>query len=274
MPNMTAGGSRRSPASLCAATFIGAAFLLATGPAIAEVDGARLAQATRSANAFVALAAGSETSGAAPRESDPMVAELFARILDTTVFGMEGPGAPGPNLEDAAAAATLLENGTRMLTAYMLAGTGKGSLEALAEDARALARADENMATYAPEVGRIYDFTARMQGVVADAVAAFQGAASPEEEKAIEAGLADLRSGMVQTFGAILSDIGDDTFDLDWQKQRTAVLGDVGPRIARLLAEADLVALRAQVTALAGAASDTSLKSELQRLALVLKASQ
>lgn len=236
-------------------------------PAAAEPDAAKVAESTRATNAFLALAAGSQTSGAIPRDSDPVVAELLSRILDETALGTGKP-----TLAEAAAASTLLENGTRVLTAYMLAGTGKTGLDALAGDGAALAAADANMRTFAPEVGRLYDFTARMQGVVADAVAEFRITASPEEVAAIEPGLADLRSGVLQTFGGILEDVGDGGFGLDWQKQRTAVLGDVGPKIAKVLEEGDVTTLRAQATAIAGEVSDPAMKSELQRFGLMLKA--
>lgn len=240
---------------------------LLTIPAFAGIDADRLAESTRSADAFAALSAGSHTTGTVPRQSDPAVEALLSQILDEGVFE-DGE----PQIVDAAAASTLLANGTRVLTIYMLAGTGKEGLDALAGDAAALSIADANLTTYAPEVGRLYDSLLRLQGRIATAVAAFQARATAAERDAGEEHLGELRGGILQTFTAILDDVADDGFDRAWRRDRVMVLGDVAPAVSRVLADDDLTDLRAKAASMAGDTSDVMLRTELQRLVLVLKA--
>lgn len=241
---------------------LAALLMLAAAPSLAAVDAAKVAESGRATNAFLALAAGSEKSGEVPRATDPAAGALLDKILNTAAIGEETPSLG--EIQDTSA---LMENGTKVMIAYMLAGTGAATLDALGSDPAAEKKANENMVTYAPEIGRIYDFTARMEGALSDSVASFTKTASKDQMAIMQDGIAQMQGGLLQTFGGILTSLADASYDPAWRLARAKVLDEVGGKVAGVLQPAQAKTLGDQALAIAGAADDAALKAALTAFA-------
>ena len=153
--------------------------------AAAALDAARVNDAQKAANELLERAKGSHQTGAPPRLSDPAVQKLFDRVFDTKTL----EAAPVP-FSEVQRLMQWFTAGNQIGTIYILSGTNLTDTAKAGEDPQALARIEKNLAAYAPEMGRYYDFMVTMSGVVS---------LKPEqrEKPNVKSGADQVRSGLL-----------------------------------------------------------------------------
>lgn len=234
--------------------------------AFADTDPAKIAASEEALQKFLSEAEGSAESGEPPRASDPETAALLDDILDISALGDETL-----DLDEISATAPLMVNGTKVLFVYMLAGTGLEDMSQLASDPAAAERANANMVEYAPEIGAIYDYTARMQGAFAEGVADFLEGASAEQVAAMQGGLDQMRGGIVQSVGGILQGVSLPDYSLDWRRERSDVLIEIAPQIVEFLSPEQAAQLAEEASTYADAVDNPEVKSDLERFAELMQ---
>ena len=100
---------------------------------------------------------------------------LLDRVFDRTAIGKTVLP-----LSDGGKVGELLSNANRIGFAYMLAGTGFTEFGKVNDDPKALEQAERNMAQFAPEIGRWFDFQMVIQGALADSTIAYLASAKKE----------------------------------------------------------------------------------------------
>ena len=242
-------------------SLIAIALCLAVSTASAAVDPAKIAAAKTAADEFLALAQGAQASGQMPRQTDPKVKALLDRIFDRSALGREVLP-----IGESGKVGELLNNANRVGFAYMLAGTGLTDLGAIANDQGAADAAERNMATYAPEVGRWFDYQIALQGAIAQSTVAFLASAKQDvlERPQVKSGLAQVRQGLARSIAGVFQTMSADALDDAWRRDRMAYLVELAPTAAKLLPPEDAKALREQADTLAEAVSDPRLKAELK----------
>lgn len=238
--------------------------LLAGGAALAAFDGAKLADAVKAADQFLARAKGSETTGQVPRQTDPAVNALLNAAFSTAPLGTETVA-----LSDSGKVGELLGNGNRVGLTYLLAGTGTADPGKLASDPKALERADKNVVTFAPEVGRWLDFQIAVQGALADSTLAFLASASQEvrDRPAVKSGLAQVAGGVAGSLSGMLQTMGTAGLNDAWRAARLRALEPVVPKAARLVTPSDAVVLQTQANALVPLIKDAAVQAQLRDFA-------
>jgi hypothetical protein len=228
----------------------------------AQVDTAKLAAAKQAADEFLALAKGSETTGAMPRQSDPKAKALLDRVFDRAALG-----AGVPPIQDSGKFGELLNNGNRIGFAYMLAGSGQTDLAKLADDQKAMEQAEKNMSAFAPEIGRWFDYQLAIQGKIADSTFAFLASAKNEvlERPQVKQGLGNVRQGLARSLAGVFQTMAADGLDDDWRKDRLVALTEIAPSAAKLVTVEDAKELQRQANALAEAVGDPGLKAGLRK---------
>jgi hypothetical protein len=239
-----------------------ALFAFVGGAAWAAMDQAKVAAAKKAADEFLALANGSETSGQMPRQTDPKAKALLDQVFDRGAFGREVLP-----IGESGKVGELLNNGNRIGFAYMLAGTGQTEISKLADDQKAMEIAEKNMSTYAPEIGRWFDYQMAVQGTMADSTIAFLASASKEvlERPQVKQGLGNVRGGLARSLAGMFQTMASDGLDDGWRRARLVALTEIAPKAAKLVAEEDAKELQRQANALAEALNDPTLKSGLKK---------
>jgi hypothetical protein len=235
--------------------------LIVSGPALAAMDPAKVATAREAADEFLALAEGSRTAGQMPRQTDPKVKALLDRIFDRTVLGREVLP-----IAESAKVGELINNANRIGFAYMLAGTGLTDPDAIENDPKAAEVAEQNVVTYAPELGRWFDYQMALQGAIADSMVAFLASAKKDvlERPQVKSGLGHVRQGLAGSIAGMFQTMSDDALDDAWRRDRMAYLNELAPKAAKLLPPDDAKTLQEQAGALADAVSDPELKAALK----------
>jgi hypothetical protein len=241
-------------------TVAAVSFALFAGAAIAAMDPGKVAAAKKAADDFLTLASGSEKTGQVPRQSDPKVKALLDAVFDRAALGKEVLP-----ISDSNKVGELLNNGNRIGFAYMLAGTGQTDLNKLAEDQKAMEVAEKNMSTYAPEIGRWFDYQLVIQGSIADSAAAFLAPASKQtlENPQVKEGLGNVRGGLARSIAGVFQTMAGDGLGDDWRRDRLAGLNEIAPKAAKLVSTDDAKELQRQANALAEAVGDSALKAGL-----------
>lgn len=240
------------------------ALLLSTTGAYA-LDQAKVAAVTKAADAFVALATGSEKSGQVPRQTDAAAKSLLDTVLDTTVLERGGVQ-PMSELNNVNAwNLSVLKIGL----VYMLAGTGAKEIGALPQTPEAMAKVDGNTVTFAPEVGRYLDAQLKLQIAIIDTVQTFIRTASQAQlnNDNVKGGIAKIRSGTAQTISGAVSTMQLAAQTDDWRRSRLQVLEAMAPKAAKFLAAEEAQGLRATFAEAAGAMSAPDVKTRMQKLA-------
>lgn len=237
-----------------------ALFALAGGAALAAMDQAKVAAAKAAADEFLALPKGA--NGGMPRQSDPKAKALLDKVFDRSALGREVLP-----IGESGKVGELLNNANRVGFAYMLAGTGQSDLGKIAEDPKAMELAEKNMSTYAPELGRWFDYQMIIQGSIADSTNAFLASAKKDvlERPQVKDGLGNIRQGLARSLGGMFQTMAGDGLDDGWRRERMVALAEIAPKAAKLLAPDDARTLRQQANALADALTDPALKAELKK---------
>lgn len=236
------------------------AFALPGGAALAAMDPAKVAAATAAADEFLALPKGAD--GGMPRQSDPKAKALLDKVFDRSALGREVLP-----IGESGKVGELLNNANRVGFAYMLAGTGQSDLGKIAEDAKAMELAEKNMSTYAPELGRWFDYQMIIQGSIADSTNAFLASAKKDvlERPQVKDGLGNIRQGLARSLAGMFQTMSGDGLDDGWRRERMVAIAEIAPKAAKLLVPDDARTLQQQANALAEALADPSLKAELKR---------
>jgi hypothetical protein len=246
------------------------ALLISSAEALA-LDPAKVAAVTKAADAFVALAADSEKTGNAPRQTDAAVKPLLDTVFDTAVLE-KGGVQPMAELNNVNAwNMSVLKIGL----VYMLAGTGVKDIGALPQTPEMMAKVDGNTVTFAPEVGRYLDTQIKLQMAIIDTVQAFIRTASRAQldNANVKSGIAKIRSGTAQTISGAISTLQLPAQTDDWRRSRLQVLEAMAPKAVKFLGAEEAQGLRAALTEAAGTMAAPDIKARMQKLAGVFGAS-
>lgn len=230
----------------------------------AQIDAAKMDAAKKAADEFLGLAKGSETNGQVPRNTEPKIRQLLDTIFDRRAFGPEVLP-----IGESAKIGELLNNGNRVGFVYMLAGTGLSDLNAIATDQKAMERAESNMAAFAPEIGRWFDYQMAIQGAITDSTLDFLDTATKEvlERPQVKSGLGNVRAGVAKSLSGVLQTMGSGTMDDTWRRDRLVSLAEIAPKAAKIMEPGDARELKDQAVALASTMSDPALKAGLTKFA-------
>jgi len=215
----------------------------------------RAAAAQQAADRLATIAQGSETSGRPPRQTDPDVASLLDQVLDTSALPASPTAADISPINDWLLAAVKVNQ------IYVLAGTGMTDAQTAPSPA-ASARADSNLATFAPEIGRALDAEAILLGTEGAAIAQVGpgGGGDP-------AVYPQLQSQVAQAYASSLGVIGRPELADPWKEARAKVLEQMAPRVAPLLTAQDRQALQTAARQVAAKNTDAALQAELNDFA-------
>jgi hypothetical protein len=239
-----------------------ALFAFSATAAFAAMDQAKVAAAKKAADDFLVLAKGSEMSGQMPRQSDPKAKALLDRVFDRSALGKDVLP-----ISESGKVGELLNNGNRIGFAYMLAGTGQKDLNAIGSDQKAAEIAEKNMTTFAPEIGRWFDYQMVIQGTIADSTSAFLASASKQqlENPQVKEGLGQVRGGLARSIAGVFQTMAGDGLDDAWRSDRLAGLNEIAPKAAKLVSADEGKELQRQANALAEALADLNLKAGLKK---------
>jgi hypothetical protein len=247
--------------------FVALLSLLLSSAGAYALDPAKVAAVTKAADAFVALAAGSENTGQAPRQTDAAAKPLLDAVLDMTALEKSGVQ-PMAELQNVNAwNLSILKIGL----VYMLAGTGAKDIAALPQTQDVATKVDGNTVTFAPEVGRYLDAQLKIQMAIIDTVQTFIRTASQAQlnNANVKGGIAKIRSGTAQTISGAVSTLALREQSDDWRRSRLQVLEAMAPKAAKFLAAEEAQGLRAAFGDAAEAMSTPDLKARLQKLSEV-----
>jgi hypothetical protein len=244
------------------------ALAFAAAPAAAQIDAGKLAASKTASTNFLALAKGSETSGNAPRESDPAVKRLLETVFDST----DVQAAKSVTFQQLGPLTERMMNGVRVGVAYMLAGTGTTDLSQIAADAEGAVKVNLNVIKFAPEMGRFFDFQLYVQGAVADGTMARLASAKPEElaRPNFQSGLADIRQGSARAVAGAIETLAVNGITEEWRRDRLPALRVIAPRLAKLLLPDQKAELKQLAIACADLMDDAQVKKTLQDFAAVV----
>jgi hypothetical protein len=245
------------------ARVIGIASLAIIGGAhmAAALDAARVSDAQTAANELVARAKDSHKTGAPPRVSDPAVEKLFERVFDTKA--VESTVVP---FSDVQKLMEWFSAGNQIGSIYILAGTNLTDTSKAGEDPEALARVEKNISTFAPELGRYYDFMVTMSGVISDTFGPWLASLKKEqlERPNVKSGAAQVRSGLLGVVNGALTSLANDEVDDAFRRDRLVKLNLVAPKLAAFLDADQLAALCGTAAEVAGSVSDPSIQASVK----------
>jgi hypothetical protein len=222
---------------------------------------ARSEAAQQAADRFVALAAGATTSGQAPRQSDPVAGPLLNAVLDTSAIPVfTGTRADMHALEGWMGAVT------KVGRVYLFAGTGVTDPATPMTDALR-ARVDQNLAAYAPEIGRYLD--AQVVLFSRDTATGYYVQATGDyNETQRDGALQDLRAAVRGIYAADLDTIArtqaQGIADDAWRLARVKVMATMAPRVGAFADPTVTLPLQHKARDIEAVAKDPALKAELQ----------
>ena len=236
--------------------------------AASALDAARVSDAQKAVNELAARAKDSHQTGAPPRLSDPQVAALFDRVFDTkAVETARVPFSEVQRLMDWFSAANQIG------TIYILAGTNLTDTSKAGDDPQALQRIESNISTFAPEMGRYYDFMVTMSGVISDTFGPWLASLKKEQRERpnVKSGADQVRSGLVGVVSGALSSLVNEDVDDAFRRDRMVKLNAVAPKLAAFLEAEQLTALQGAAAEVAGAVSDPGVQASVKAFGDKLK---
>jgi hypothetical protein len=252
--------------------FSAVAALVATlpWPAAAQIEHDKLILARNAAASFVELAKGSQTSGEAPRLSDPAVKQLLDAVFDAR----DVEAARSVPFTELSGLSERMVTGVKIGAVYMLAGTGATDLSELGGGPDAGRKVNLNIVKFAPEMGRFFDFQIRIQGAVVEAVLTRLSTARPEDlaRANFRSGLADIRDGSARSVAGVIETIAVNGLSDAWRRERLSALSAIAPRLARFLEAQQKSELRQVALAGADVMDDADVKAGLQAFAKIVAA--
>lgn len=225
----------------------------------AAIDDAKLAAAKRAADEFMRRAEPGRATGTLPRRSDPAVAVLLDTAFDNAALGTGVLP-----VTESGKIGELLASGNRVGISYLLAGTGASDFGT--NDPKVLAKSDENVVAFAPEVGQWLDFQIGVQNTLAASTLDFIAKATPAvlDRPNVKSGLAQVRQGLAQSLQGFLSTMALAGLDDGWRRERLAALETIVDRAAQLVTPADGAALRSLAEEVAGLVKDAAVQAKLR----------
>ena len=200
-------------------------------PSLGQDSGIRASadDAMKAADEFTTLAKGSADTGNAPRETDPAVKPLLDRVLTTRSLTSKP-------LSDSDLGSASDWNGAvlKVGLVYIFAGTGIADPARVTADPKLVERVNQNVVTFAPEMGRYIDAQEAVVGATADTVEASLADGKPANDQ-VKSGLAKVRGGITSTITGVLSTLTTDGLSDDWRRERLPSLQAVAPKVGKLL---------------------------------------
>lgn len=229
-----------------------------SAPSPAAIDEARLASARRAADEFTRRV-GVLEGGALPRRTDPTIAALLDAAFDPATLGTGTVP-----LADSGKIGELLSGANRIGTTYLLAGTGVSDLATA--DPAVLARTDENVVVYAPELGPWLDFQAALQNALVTTALEFLANAAPAvlERPQVKSGLANVRQGSARTVVGVLQTLALPALDDGWRSARLSAIEAGAGNVARIVTPEDGGRIRETADAVAATLKNPSLQARIR----------
>lgn len=233
------------------------------GPSRAPTLAAAADAAVKAAAALRALAKGSETTGVAPRQTDPAVARLLDAMLNVDFIAAQHASTP----DELAALSRWTFAANEAGVVYVLAGTGLTSFEGTFGPGMA-ERSGRNVVTYAPEVARWSDAVEILAGDIIDAaLAARKGAAAaPQAAK----GEAMIRDGTDKIIRGGLTTLPDPGLDDAWRAARLRPLARLAVKASRMLRPDQCTGLRATAADVGKGMTDPAVRDGLKAVTAAL----
>lgn len=229
------------------------------------LDAAKIAGITQAADAFMALAKDSHTTGKPPRQTDAAAKPLLDTVFDTKDIEGDKP-LPWSEIK-------LLEQWNAAITkvglVYYLAGTGAADLDALAKNPQAMAKASENTVNFAPEYGRYADAQIRIHSALISSAMAQMAAATPEQAKdaAFRTTLNAISDATSEVLTGLLGSMSLDGMTDAWLLGRVVVLLEITPKAAKFMAPDDRQRVRTVAAAVAERMKNPDVRSGMNAVA-------
>ena len=254
----------------CLLTMLSVAVLIgpACSSAAAQIEAGKVLAAKAAANQFVALAKGSDKSGAAPRESEPGV----KRLLDAVFDARDVEAAKSIPFQALSPLGERMQAGTLVGLVYMLAGTGATNLGEVGTDPAAGEKINLNVIKFAPEMGRYLDFQIKIQGAVVDAVLVRLSSAKPEERARpnLQSGISNIQQGSARSVAGVIETLAVNGLTEEWRRERLPALTHIAPKLAKFLESAQKTELQQLARACADVMDDPQVKKSLQEFAAMM----
>lgn len=223
---------------------------------------AKAAAASAAADKLVAMAKGSETSGVAPRQSDPVAGPLLDQVFDMSAL----PTLP----RDVADLTPMSRWGAAMIKVgqiYVLAGTGFTDPANATTDAAA-AQSLKNTVTYAPEVGRFFDSQIVLLSTECASLYYLQVTRpkAPNADQQADA-MQNLQYKIEKAYSNELDFMRNVGPTDAWKDARVRVMATEAPRISGQLMPNSWAHLQTQARQLAAQSTDPALKADLELFA-------
>lgn len=227
-------------------------------PSPAAIDEAKLASARRAAEEFTRRV-GVLRGETLPRRTDPTIATLLDAAFDPTTVG-----SGTVPLAETGKVGDLLTSANRIGTTYLMAGTGVSDLATT--DPKVVAKTDENVVTYAPELGPWLDFQAVLQNAVVVTTLEFLAGAAPTvlERPQVRSGVGNVRQGTARTVAGILQTLSLTGLDDGWRGARLAAIETGVGNVARIVTPEDATRIREIAEAVAATLKNPSLQARIR----------
>ena len=149
---------------------------------------------------------------------------------------------------------------------YILAGTGISDFTKATNDPKLAERINQNVVTFAPELGRYLDAQLAVMGGMLDAISASMAGGKTTNAK-VESGLEKVRRGITSTLTGTLSTVATAGLSDEWRHERLPALEAAAPKAAKLLLGEQCRAVRDTAVQVAEALSNAALQAELRSMA-------
>ena len=214
-------------------------------------DGA--AAAHKAADALVVQA---KSAGGPPRQTDPATATLLDAVFNIAVMPSK------PNVSQADAVADWIQSASRAGVLYLYAGTGMTDPRNL--NVAQLSLEQQNIVTYAPEVGRYFDAELDLADALDQIFLLLRN--DPQKYDVDAQGMHGAQMAAVGTERLIigaLNAIALPGVSDDWRRGRLGYLRNIAPDAARLLSSEQRNAVREAADAATAAMRDGDVKNQL-----------
>lgn len=123
--------------------------------------------------------------------------------------------------------------------------------------------------SYAPELGRYFDFELAVEGAYAESRPSWIISVNRQQrmQPSFKAGLGKIRAGVAQTLDGVISTVMTRGLGDDWRRRRLAALIEMAPKGAKAMLPEDARALRLEAIEVAESLPDPKVKADLQTFA-------
>jgi hypothetical protein len=200
-------------------------------------------------------------NGNPPRQTDATVGPLLATVFDADILKTK----TSLGKADLEALGNWVMSAGQVGSLYLFAGTGLSDPEKVSNGPKLIQQVNNNVAVYAPEVGRYFDAALIINGTVAEVVAEnFSG-------KTNEAAKAKVRSGVATAIYGVIDSFNIESISDEWRRGRLLALDYAAPKAAKLLSADQCMELRNFSHSTAASMRDPAVKSGLENVVTALK---